>query len=89
MNKEERERRLETILKPCPFCGRKVSDCEIEAISAGVYKLNVSCVCGAEVKIEAEKFFTVSETYIPKNAIRIWNTRNGEESEESEEGLNE
>ena len=86
MNKEERERRLETILKPCPFCGRKVSACEIEATSAGVHRIEVRCICGATIEIKKEILYTWKDSFLPESAVQTWNTRNGEKGEE---GLNE
>lgn len=82
MTKEERERRLETILKPCPFCGRKVSDCEIEATRAGIHRLEVSCICGATIVIEKEKFYSINDEFLPESAVQTWNTRNGEKDQE-------
>lgn len=76
ITKEERERRLETILKPCPFCGRKVSDCEIESTSAGIHRLEVSCICGATIEIKKDFYYSLNDKILPESAVQIWNTRN-------------
>lgn len=84
MKKEERIRRLEGILKPCPFCGSPVDTCEIKATSAGIHRIEVDCICGARVEIKKEVLYSISDSFLPHSAVEIWNTRNGEKEEPEE-----
>lgn len=69
-------------LKPCPFCGRIITDATIEA-EQGAFEnfvdMSIKCFCGAEVNIWAAD----KENALVK-AVDLWNSR-AAEAERKEE----
>lgn len=83
MTREERARRLEAVLKPCPFCGAPVDTCEVEATAAGIHGLKVQCFCGVKIEIDEEPLYSITGgPYLIKTAPDIWNRRAGEKNQE-------
>jgi len=64
-------------MKPCPFCGRRISECSWEQDSNGIAALEVRCTCGVTIKIEADDVFrTVDRSFRPGlDALEKWNLR--------------
>lgn len=49
---------LQDQLKPCPFCGRKVSLVSLQMESnTGVTRMDIECACGISFEIHADYVF--------------------------------
>lgn len=68
---------MREVMKPCPFCGRKVGLVEFEYTIPGVSKLKVYCPCGAEIGIESDElvYYHGEGHQLGKSAIEKWNDR--------------
>lgn len=66
------------LMKPCPFCGRKVENVSIDMDGSGILRIDVDCSCGASIHIEADDVISDWEGnrfQFGKNAFEKWNER--------------
>ena len=69
---------IRELMKPCPFCGRKVETSSLEFDGIGIRKLEVDCSCGASIQIESGDVISSwngDRKRIDKDALEKWNTR--------------
>ena len=67
---------IKDILRPCPFCGRPVTDYENAVHNGELTSLTVHCNCGACIIIEVLSFYADDlEIMESGDAMDIWNTR--------------
>lgn len=59
-------------LKPCPFCGRHVTRCEMTHEFNRTMEITVECDCGARITCSAYWMFDDEDG---PDAIEMWNRR--------------
>lgn len=70
--------KVESLVKPCPLCGRKLSTCSLTL--GDMQGIQGQCQCGLSFSIQ-------EDIYGPDEPLKVWNTRILEE--ELKEQLNE
>ena len=74
------------LMKPCPFCGKKVEVSSMDFDGTGVLRIDVECSCGASINIESDDVMSDWQGHryqLGKNAFEKWNTR-AEQTERKE-----
>ena len=67
---------LSVHLKPCPFCGRRISFIEIEFENGINKKLELRCNnCHADFIIEPDVYYGNDYAYMEEAPANIWNSR--------------
>ena len=67
-------------LKPCPLCGRKITNYHVYMQEGSCKKLSIDCECGLQVTInphvvESVGLYKMEQYYPDGDAIEIWNRR--------------
>lgn len=67
---------MNDILRPCPFCGKPITDYETSVYNGEIASLTVHCNCGACIIIDAPRIYADNmEQMVTGDAVDIWNTR--------------
>ena len=70
--------KIDEILRPCPFCGRRVEVARLEADQNGVTSIEVRCHCGAEIMFDSDDYiydWTGAAHQMGLTAIEKFNNR--------------